>query len=284
MDNKFKPDCPADAGFLIRPPSNRPQLSNDIAINGQSSPATQDLNIKLDATIDLGKHFYINAAGLEGRLKGRLHLETNEHNNLKAIGSIATSEAKYLAYGQNLTVERGVVNFNGPLDDPGLNILAMRDEDVDVKAGVEILGSVRRPAINLVSTPEVFEAEKLSWIVFGRSLNSGGIDTSLLLSAANSILGGQSSGEGLTQQLSQALGVDEISVKQAAGGGNPLTSQIGTIGKRISSRAYLSYERGLTTANIGITKLTYELTPKVDIVTQASLDSAVDVFYIFQFD
>lgn len=41
--------------------------------------------------------------------------------------------------------------------------------DVDVKAGVEILGSVRRPTINLVSTPEVSEAEKLSWIVFGRS-------------------------------------------------------------------------------------------------------------------
>lgn len=272
----------ADAGFLIQPPNNRPQLSSDIAINGQSSQATQDFNFNLDATIDLGKHFYINAAGLEGRLKGRLHLKTNEHNNLKATGSIATSKAKYLAYGQQLTVERGVVNFNGPLDDPGLNILAMR-EDVDVKAGVEILGSVRRPVINLVSTPEVSEAEKLSWIVFGRSLNSGGIDTSLLLTAANSIMGGQSSGEGLTQQLSQALGVDEISVRQA-GGGNPLTSQIGTIGKRISSRAYLSYERGLTTANIGITKLTYELTPKINVVTQAGLDSAVDVFYIFQFD
>ncbi len=272
----------ADAGFLIRPPSNRPQLSNDIAINGQSSQTTQDLSINLDATIDLGKHFYIRAAGLEGRLIGGLLLKTNDKNNLTATGSIATREAKYQAYGQQLTVERGVVNFSGPLDDPGLNILAMRN-DVEVKAGVEILGSVRRPAIKLVSTPEVSEAEKLSWIVFGRSLNSGGIDTSLLLSAATSILGGQSSGEGLTQQLSQALGVDEISVRQASDG-NPLTSQIGTIGKRISSRAYLSYERGLTTANIGITKLTYELTPKVNVVTQAGLDSAVDVFYIFQFD
>ncbi len=275
-------DLISDAGFLTRPPSNRPQLADDVVISGQSSHATQDLKINLDANIDLGKHFYLRAGGLEGRLKGALHLKTDDQNNLTATGTIATSKAEYLAYGQQLNVERGVVNFNGPLDDPGLNIRAIR-KGLAVNAGVEILGSVRRPNIHLVSTPNVSDAEKLSWIIFGRSLNSGNVDTSLLLTAAGSILGGQSSGEGLTQQLSRSLGVDEISIRQA-GSGSPLSSQIGTVGKRISSRAYLSYERGLTTANIGITKLTYKLSPKVNVVTQTGLDSAVDVFYIFQFD
>ncbi|WP_299073033.1 translocation/assembly module TamB domain-containing protein, partial [uncultured Paraglaciecola sp.] len=279
----LKSNIKANAGILIRPPNTRPQLATDIIISNETPDTTKNLTVKLDTTIDLGKHFYIRAAGLEGRLKGGLHLETNEHNNLMATGTIATSKAKYLAYGQYLTVDRGMLNFNGPLDDPGLNILAMR-KGLSVKAGVEILGSVRRPAIRLVSTPNVSDAEKLSWIVFGRALNSGNVDTALLLTAANSILGGQSSGEGLTQQLSRTLGVDEISFRQGSSGSNPLTSQIGTVGKRISSRVYLSYERGLTTANIGITKLTYKLTPKVNVVTQAGLDSAVDVFYIFQFD
>lgn len=272
----------AEAGILTRPPTTRPQLANDIIISGETPQGSRNISINLDAVIDLGKHFYVRAAGLEGALTGKLHLKTNDQNNLTATGSIATNKAKYLAYGQHLTVDRGVVNFNGPLDDPGLNILAMRN-DVAVNAGIEISGSVRRPLIRLVSTPDVSDAEKLSWIVFGRSLSSDNVDTSLLLSAANSILGGQTSGDGLTQQLSRALGVDEISVRQA-GNDSPLTSQIGTVGKRISSRAYLSYERGLTTANIGITKLTYSLTPKINVVTQAGLDSAVDVFYIFQFD
>ncbi|CAG9932365.1 Autotransporter secretion inner membrane protein TamB [Candidatus Nitrotoga arctica] len=281
----------ADAGFLIRPPNNRPQLADDIVISGQSSQTTQKFNINLDSTIDLGKQFYVRAAGLEGQLKGALHLKTNDQNKLTATGTIATEgtiatdKAKYLAYGQQLTVERGIVNFNGPLDDPGLNILAMR-KGLAIEAGVEISGSVRRPVIRLVSTPNVSDAEKLSWIVFGRALNSGNIDTSLLLTAAKSILGGQPSGEGLTQQLSRTLGVDEISFRQdtSSTSNNPLTSQIGTVGKRISSSAYLSYERGLTTTNIGITKLTYNLTPKIKVVTQAGLDSAVDVFYVFKFD
>lgn len=275
----------ADAGFLIRPPNNRPQLADDIIISGQSSQAPQKFNLNLDATIDLGKQFYIRAAGLEGQLKGALHLKTNDKNKLTATGSIATDKAKYLAYGQQLTVERGIVNFNGPLDDPGLNIRAMR-KGLATEAGVEISGSARRPAIRLVSTPDVSDAEKLSWIVFGRALNSGNVDTSLLLTAAESILGGQPSGEGFTQQLSRTLGVDEISFRQdsSSSSSNPLTSQIGTVGKRISSRAYLSYERGLSSANIGITKLTYNLTPKINVVTQAGLDSAVDVFYVFKFD
>jgi len=275
----------ADAGFLIQPPNNRPQLADDIVISGQSSQATQKFKIKLDSTIDLGNQFYLRAAGLEGQLKGALHLKTNDKNKLTSTGTIATDNAKYLAYGQQLTVERGIVNFNGPLDDPGLNVRAVR-KGLAIEAGVEISGSVRRPTIHLVSTPNVSDAEKLSWIVFGRALNSDNVDASLLLTAAESILGGQSSGEGITQQLSRTLGVDEISFRQdsSSSDNNPLTSQIGTVGKRISSRAYLSYERSLTTANIGITKLTYNLTPKINVVTQAGLDSAVDVFYVFQFD
>lgn len=282
---KLNSNITADAGFLIRPPNNRPQLADDIVISGQSPQTTQKFNISLDSIIDLGKQFYVRAAGFEGQLNGALHLKTNDQNKLTATGTIATDQAKYLAYGQQLTVERGIVNFNGPLDDPGLSILAMR-KGLAIEAGIEISGSVRRPAIRLVSTPNVSDAEKLSWIVFGHELNSGNMDTSLLLTAAKSILGGQSSGEGFTQQLNRALGVDEISFRQdtSSTSSNPLANQIGTIGKRISSRAYLSYEHGLTTTNIGITKLTYGLTPKINVVTQTGLDSAVDVFYVFKFD
>ncbi len=66
--------------------------------------------------------------------------------------------------------------------------------------------------------------------------------------------------------------------------GSSLIGQIGVIGKRISSRAYLSYERSLATTTMGITKLTYNLTPRITIVTQAGEDNAADLFYTLQFD
>ena len=276
-------DLRTDAGLIMQPPQGgRPELPDDVVlVNAAASQRSQKVPLHLDMALDLGEKFYIRASGLEGRLTGKLQMRNDNNQQLKMTGAIAAQDAAFKAYGQNLTVRRGIVSFQGPLDDPNLNVLAVR-EGLAVEAGVEIAGSVRHPRVKLVSTPDVPDTEKLSWIVLGRKPDTSGLDTSVLLSAAGSILGGQS-GSGITDQITKALGVDEITFKQA-GVGSSLTGQIGVIGKRISSRAYLSYERSLTATTMGITKLTYNLTPKVTVVTQAGEDSAIDLFYTIQFD
>lgn len=275
-------DLRTDAGLIMQPPEGRPGLSDDVVlVNTPASQRSQKMPLHLDMALNLGEKFYIRASGLEGRLTGQLQMRNDNNQQLKLTGTIAAQDAAFKAYGQNLTVKRGIVSFQGPLDDPNLNVLAVR-EGLAVEAGVEIAGSVRHPRVRLVSTPDVPDTEKLSWIVLGRKPDTSGLDTSVLLSAAGSILGGQS-GSGITDQITQALGVDEITFKQA-GVGSSLTGQIGVIGKRISSRAYLSYERSLTATTMGITKLTYNLTPKITVVTQAGEDSAADLFYTIQFD
>ncbi len=277
----LKSNIVADAGLLLQPPADRPELSEDVIFVNAPHSAQQKILLQLDANFDLGEKFFIRASGLEGRLAGQLKVQNDHRNTLKVNGSIAAQDTTFKAYGQHLKVKRGIVDFQGPLDDPGLNILAIR-ENLPVEAGVEIMGSVRHPRIKLVSTPDVPDTEKLSWIVLGRKPETTGLDTSLLLAAAGSILGGQSGG-GITERISSALGVDEIAVKQASTG-SPLSGQIGMVGKRISSRAYLSYERSLATTTMGITKLTYNLTPKITVVTQAGEDNAIDLFYTLQFD
>lgn len=277
-----KGDISTDAGVLLQPPDNRPELSEDIVfVNSRPDTAQQNLSLLLDMNLNLGEKFFIHASGLEGRLVGQLQIQNDQKNALKVIGSISAQDTTFKAYGQDLTVKRGIVSFQGPLDDPGLSVLAVR-EGLLVEAGVEILGSVRHPQVKLVSTPNVPDTEKLSWIVLGRKPDASGLDTTALLTAAGSILGGQS-GTGITDQIAQTLGVDEITVKQA-GIGSSLTGQIGVVGKRISSRVYLSYERSLATTTMGITKLTYNLTPKVTVVTQAGEDNAASLFYTIQFD
>ncbi|PXW83491.1 autotransporter secretion inner membrane protein TamB [Nitrosomonas sp. Nm84] len=277
-----KGDILADAGILLQPPDNRPELSEDIVfVNSRPSTTQQNLSLLLDMNLNLGEKFFIHVSGLEGRLAGQLQIQSDQKNALKVSGSISAQDTTFKAYGQDLTVKRGIVSFQGPLDDPGLSVLAIR-EGLQVEAGVEILGSVRHPQVKLVSTPNVPDTEKLSWIVLGRKPDASGLDTSALLLAAGSILGGQS-GTGITDQITRTLGVDEITVKQA-GIGSSLTGQVGVIGKRISSRVYLSYERSLATTTMGITKLTYNLTPRVTVVTQAGEDNAASLFYTIQFD
>ncbi len=266
----------ADAGLINQPVSNRPSWSNDVQIVGQEPASRAGPPSAVDATLDLGDHFYIRASGLEARLAGKLDIHGEPGEPLSVTGIIAAQDALYDAYGQRLQVERGMVNFQGPLDDPGLNILALR-KGLSVEAGVEVTGTVRRPTVRLVSTPAVPDAEKLSWIVLGRVPDSSGIDTSLLLAAAGNILGGQSAG-----QLGHALGVDELSLHQKESG-DALTNQVVTVGKRLNARAYLSYEQGLSDVT-GVTKFTYTLTPRFTIVTRTgATEDALDLFYSFRF-
>jgi translocation and assembly module TamB len=276
---KFGADLRADAGFIAQAASGYPQLADDVVIVGREKPAQQGPRIESDISLDLGEHFHLRAAGLSARLSGRLRVRGNGSGPLSATGSIATQDAWFEAYGQSLTVERGIVNFQGPLDDPGLNVQALRKGGA-VEAGVAVTGTAQHPVVRLISTPPVPDAEKLSWIVLGRAPDSGGADASLLFAAASAILGGQ--GEGVTQKIAQTLGVDELSLRQEKGG-DPLTSQILTMGKRLSARTFLSYEQGLM-ASAGVMKLTVTLTPRISIVTRAGGDNAVDVFYNFTFD
>ena len=272
----------ADAGLLAQPTAGRPHLPDDvIVIGGETSerqqPERKGLRIDMEANLDLGEKFHIRASGLEGRLAGQLRLRGEPGERLRAIGSITARDTNFEAYGQRLTVERGIVNFQGPIDDPGLNILALR-KGLAVQAGVEVTGTVRQPKVRLVSTPDVPDLEKLSWIALGRA-PGGKADASLLLAAAGSIMGGQSGG--VTEKISRALGVDELAIRQS--GVDALTGQVGVVGKRLSDKAYLSYEQGLT-AVAGVTKLTYNLTPKITLVTRAGIDNAIDVLYTLRFD
>lgn len=265
-----------DAGFISGLLLNQPQLADDIVILGQEAKAGSKLHLDSDIQLDLGEHFHLNAAGLTARLAGQIHLRGSP---LRATGSIMAQDASYTAYGQRLQVERGIVNFQGPLENPGLNVLALRKGEA-VEAGVSITGSVKRPHIQLVSTPEVPDSEKLSWIVLGRLPDSGGNDAGLLLSAAGSILG--QDGADLATRIADSFGLDEFSLRKGRSG-DTLDNQILSLGKRLSARAYLNYEQGLSAAQ-GTLKLSYTLSRSLKLVTRAGIDAAVDVFYTLKLD
>jgi len=264
-----------DAGLINQPVSDRPSWSEDVQIIGKEPARRAGPPTGVNATLDLGDHFYIRASGLEGRLAGQLQVRGEPGEKMRVTGIIAAQDAVFNAYGQRLQVERGMVNFQGPLDDPGLNILALR-KGLNVEAGVEVTGTVRHPMARLVSTPNVPEGEKLSWIVLGRVPESSGVDSALLIAAADSILGGQSAG-----QFGRALGVDEISVSQETGADSQQVNKV-TVGKQLSARARVSYEQGFTEVG-GVTKFTYTLTPRITIVTRTGTDDALDIIYTFRF-
>lgn len=291
----------ADAGYFELPDAPAPSLSEDVMVLGRSQ-APRPFRLDLDVATELGRQLHFSGRGLDTRLTGTVRLRADKGGPLRASGSIRARDGTFDAYGRELTIERGILNFQGPLDNPGLNVVALR-KGLPVEAGVEVSGTVRNPRVRLVSEPNVPDADKLSWIILGRSQDQvAGADAGLLLSAAGAILG-RGEGPGVTEQLARGLGFDEISVRTGdisgsasripsstvagdvrLGAGEPgLASQIVTVGKRLSSSAYLSYEQSLM-GTASVVKLTYELSRRLSLVGRTGTDNAVDLFYSFALD
>lgn len=287
VEGKFR----ADRALIELAPQGRPTLSDDVIVLGRTKPgtvvekpATPALPLAVDIEADLGDAFRLRGMGIDADLTGAVRLR-GSGRGLRAHGGIKVVSGTYKAYGQNLTIERGVLTFSGPYDNPALNIRAVRRRpegeqlsETNVEAGVEVRGTALSPVAKLVSTPNVPDSEKLAWLVLGHGMDAvSGNEAGVLTAAAGALLGGK--GGGFQSRLANSLGLDELGLSQAAG----LESTVVTFGKRLSSRAYLSFEQGATSAS-SLVKLRYKLNPKITLQFQTGTNTALDVLYSWAFD
>lgn len=236
---------------------------------------TLPLNVQLE--LDLGEQFQVRGQGLDARLAGKLHWQALERRGPRLSGEVQVAEGSYRAYGQKLLIERGAISFSGAWDNPGLNVLAMRqrlDPETEVEVGIELRGSLLAPQVRLVSTPPLPDSEKLAWLVLGHGLEGAAGQEMDVLGAASGAFFGST-----RDNVASRLGLDDIGVSYAKG----VENAVFTVGKRLSRRAYLSFEQGLGSAT-GLVKLRYTLNPRVSVQLQTGSNNAVDVFYSWRFD
>ena len=284
-----------DAAYWQLAPPGAPSLSDDVVVRRPAQSATPSLRPKLslDVSVDFGRDFLFEGAGLSSLLVGQIRLTAEGRDLPRAVGSIRTRNGRFAAYGQALEIERGILNFQGLPDNPSLDVRAMR-RGLTVEAGVEVTGTVQKPRVRLVSTPELPEAEKLSWLILGHGPEGvGSGDASVLLAAAGDLFGNASGN--LVGQLKDRFGIDEFGVRQGTLGGGARSAgsrivssggaessgveqQILSVGKRISSRATLNYEQSLGTAE-SVAKLSFDLTRQLTLVGRVGSDNALDLFY-----
>lgn len=270
----------ADQARILLPREDAPAVSADVVVLGRALPPRRrpPRPILLDLELGLGPRFYLQGRGLDVRLAGTLRLKTGPDASPHLSGSVRVAQGSYSAYGRRLTIERGILDFQGPIDNPGLDIVAVRT-GLPVEAGVAVGGTALAPQARLVSRPEVPDSEKLSWLLLGRGLEAGQpADLQLLSLAADAMLSaGQS--VSLQAQLAEATGLDEIGLR----GVGTLEGSMLTLGKRLSDRAYLNYERGLTGLE-QLVRLTYRLSRRWSLKAQTGRENTLDLMYTVEFD
>ncbi|MBV8618522.1 MAG: translocation/assembly module TamB domain-containing protein [Curvibacter sp.] len=281
----------ADQALFILPDETAPSLGADVqVIRPQAAPTAAAANTPdarktpgpdVQVSLDLGKDFQVRGRGLETRLAGSLQLRITPADGLPVVhGELHTDHGHYAAYGQQLTIEQGVLRFDGAYDNPSLDILAIRP-NLSTRVGVQISGTVLSPRIRLYSEPEMADADKLAWLVLGRAAANGAAESALLQQAALALLG--KGGRGLSDGLAHALGLDEISFSGVSSTDTGVSSAALKLGKRLSKDFYVSYERSLT-GTLGTFYVFYDLTRRFTLRAQTGEKSAIDLIFTVRYD
>lgn len=293
----------ADAGFVGLARSELPSLSNDVFVvrTGETAETrARRVTLGFDLGIDLGNAFFISGKGINTRVEGAVRLRSAGRGAVTAVGSLEAVDGVYEGFGQKLRIARGRLNFQGAPENPGLDILALRD-GLPVEVGVTITRTAAAPLVRMHSDPPMADAEALSWLVLGRPPDQSGGDNIALAAAAAGLLGGSS--EGYTTRVARAIGVDEISIRSGNFGiasllparsvagslrsdeasAATVSGEIITIGKNINEALTLSYQQALSDTSKFI-QLNYRLTRGLSVVVRGGTDTALDLVYSFAFD
>jgi translocation and assembly module TamB len=282
-----------DQARITVPDEERPQLGSDVQVRRSGPAPTTPLAgakptpgagmppLKLAVGLDLGSDFVVEGRGLNTRLRGALQLSGDGQQNPRVQGQVSSVDGQYRAYGQRLQIERGLLRFSGAIDNPALDIVALRP-NLTQKVGVQVSGTALLPRVRLYADPELPEAEKLAWLVLGRASSTGGAEAAVLQQAALALLGSRNAQN--REALTSSLGLDEISLRGASTQADGTTTGGGVaLGKRLSSNFYALYESGLA-GSMGTLYLFYELSQRLTVRAQTGAQTAVDLIYTLSYD
>ncbi len=236
---------------------------------------SQRFIVTTNVKLVLGDRVTIDTYGLSGRLTGSLVVRTNEEDVARGTGELNVAEGRYVAFGRRLDIEHGKLIFsNGPLADPGIDIRASR-EFPDVTAGANVRGTLRAPRLTLFSEPQIPQAQILSLLIAGGSLESVQAQDANGATRRSNPFAVQG-GAILAQQLGEYVGLEDVSLESSL---NNETSLV--LGKYLTPRLYVSYGLSLTEA-INTIKMRYTLGDDWTVKLESGAVQSVDLEYTIE--
>lgn len=250
-------------------PPSTVKLSGDTVIVGQQTEeGAPSLAIAMDIDVQVGQEkLSFTGFGLTADLAGRVHIG----DNLDTRGELNLNNGRYRAYGQRLTIRKARLLFAGPIDQPYLDVEAIRQTD-DVIAGIRLSGSAEQPTTTVFSEPAMSQEQALSYLVLGRPLNNTGEDSNVMAQAALAL--GLAGSESTTGKLAKDLGIKDFELDTSGSGEKTNVVASGKITEKLSLRYGVGvFEPANTIA------LRYMLSKKVYLEAASGIASSLDIFY-----
>ncbi|MEJ5278221.1 translocation/assembly module TamB domain-containing protein [Pseudomonas sp. MYb541] len=250
------------------PPSTVKVSDDTVIIGSQTEEGKPPMAMAMDIDVVVGEDkLNFSGFGLTAKVQGQVHIG----DNMDTRGELWLNDGRYRAYGQKLDVRRARLLFAGPLDQPYLDIEAIRKTD-DVIAGIRLSGSAEQPTTQIFSEPAMSQEQALSYLVLGRPLSTTGEDNNMLAQAALGL--GLMGSAGVTSDLAKNLGIQDFELDTQGSGNNTAVVASGKITEKLSLRYGVGvFEPASTIA------LRYLLSKKVYLEVASGVASSLDIFY-----
>lgn len=253
-------------------PTAAVKASPDAVVHREAVAAPEAYRrVDINVTTELGRDVRLAGFGLTTALEGSVRIEGGTHTPYSGYGRLSTRGGRYKAYGQDLRIDRGELIFNGALDNPILDVRAVREAG-DVLAGIQLSGTPQQLRSDVFSEPSLSDAEALSYLLTGRPLaaaaDSG--DGDLLNKAAFAL--GLSQAGNVAAEVRTRLGLETLAIE-----GGTEDSRV-VAGKRFGDRLLVEYGYGIID-KLGTLLLRYQLTERLMLESRTGAVSNVDVVY-----
>ena len=227
--------------------------------------------------LELGDRVNVEGYGLTARLGGGIEITEAPREPITGSGELRVENGVYEAYGQKLDVRTGQLAFaGGPIDQPGLNVEAVRRPAEGILVGARVRGTLKAPELTVFSEPTMPQQEQLSYLVLGRPLQSASDSESSAISRAALALGLRG-GNFVSGRVNKNLGLDEFGIQTDPDESAAEASFV--IGKYLSPSLYVSYGIGLIEP-VNTLKLKYTISERWRLVTESSSEaSGGDIIY-----
>jgi translocation and assembly module TamB len=232
-----------------------------------------------DLDLTLGDEVALAAAGLDAKLNGAVHWrKPRGEERGSGRGGLNVVDGHYKAYGQALKIQRGALIFDGAIDNPALEVRAIRADLEDVVAGVRVTGTLRMPKFALFAEPSLPDAEVLSYLVTGHALaNASSGEAGVIARAALSL--GADRAALVTSQLSNLFALDEFGINP---GKTARASSI-VAGKRLTPKLTVRSEFN-PFERLWTFFLNYKLSPRWSVEAQTGAGQGADLIYSVERD
>jgi translocation and assembly module TamB len=255
-------------------PQGSVSLSKDvIMVNDAGEQVANEKPFELftNVRVVIADAFKVEGQGFIGRLGGELQVSQQANQPLQLFGSLKIPEGRYRAYGQDLSLTKGIISFNGTANNPYVSMQATRSiEKENIIVGIDATGLANSLNIKLFSKPTMQQSETLSYLVRGRGLDAETSDSNTAIGVA---LGSAlTKFSGVLTQIEKLPLINRIEID----GDDEQASIAGYLGEQV----YIKY-------GVGILKPINELTVRFYLLnrlwveTVSGLENSADIYYSF---